>query len=322
VIGVLLLALADAWVPDPETAPLDPIGELHGELQAREEDRVRTMARSGRIAQERYEVRETEARAQAERLAAETILRTTVGALYRMAHVTRLALSAGEAGRETAQALFVLTRRARQAQAKRARAENDVEQAGARRVRLDADAHAAEELLAALDARIAELRAQLGLPEREVPPEPTEVAIVELPAEPAPAAATAAAPTPPSTLEGADFVHPVWSALPLLWAKRGCEAPILRYPTYDGAILRAAYSGRVAAVEHARGKGRVVRIEHGAGISSVLTDFLRVTVREGDVVARGAVLGRARGPVFFEMLEEGRNVDPRPWLDIPMTRDP
>jgi septal ring factor EnvC (AmiA/AmiB activator) len=106
----------------------------------------------------------------------------------------------------------------------------------------------------------------------------------------------------------------------MLWTKHGGSAPLLRYPTYPGAIIRAACAGRIASIERVRGKGKVVRIDHGGGLVTVSTDFQRVYVAVGQKVPRGAILGRADGPMFFEVMDGNHDVDPRPWMNIAVTR--
>lgn len=327
-----LLLAADLGLPEEDSGGGD---DLREELRAREDDLLRTDARIARVTQELVDARTTRARAERAANEARRDLRARAASLYRLGHAARIELAIG-GGPETPQAMVVLARSARDAAGRRRRAEDLVNRVAEDQTRLEGDLRSARAMRTALSQRTRELREMLGIPEplppADVVPEIAPVAVAQAEVAEAEVAAAPVVPAPvvvaasPSALErppvGSDFVHPVWSTLPLLWVKRGAEAPILRYPTFDGAIVRASFRGRIAAIDRVRGQGRVVRIDHGGGLSTIATNFLRVTVHVGDEVVKGGILGRANGPVLFEMLDGTKNVDPRPWLDIPLTRQP
>lgn len=78
--------------------------------------------------------------------------------------------------------------------------------------------------------------------------------------------------------------------------------------------VRAAAAGEVISVESVRGFGTTVILAHGGGFSSVYGNLASATVRSGDRVAAGGVLGRSgRSPfgemLFFSIYKDGRAQD-------------
>jgi murein DD-endopeptidase MepM/ murein hydrolase activator NlpD len=86
----------------------------------------------------------------------------------------------------------------------------------------------------------------------------------------------------------------------------------------------AAAAGTVAFSGKQGGYGNVVRIDHGSGVTSVYAHLFYASVRKGERVGKGQLVGRAgkRGNatgthVHFEIRVDGRPIDPLPhlWLD-------
>ncbi|MFK7929508.1 MAG: M23 family metallopeptidase [Myxococcota bacterium] len=82
-----------------------------------------------------------------------------------------------------------------------------------------------------------------------------------------------------------------------------------------GTVLRAEYSG---------GYGRIVEIDHGYGVTSRYAHLARLSVRAGDVVRRGQLVGkmgrsgRVTGVhLHFEVRVDGHAVDPMDFLAPP-----
>ena len=92
----------------------------------------------------------------------------------------------------------------------------------------------------------------------------------------------------------------------------------LDYPAGVGAPVAAAAAGRVTfAVRHAGGWGRLVVITHAQGTRTWYAHLSRITVRVGQYVHAGQLLGRvgasgnANGPhLHFEVQVRGAAVDP------------
>ena len=89
-------------------------------------------------------------------------------------------------------------------------------------------------------------------------------------------------------------------------------------PAPKGTPVAAAGSGRVVfAGSSGSGWGRMVLIAHGSGVRSRYAHLSRVSVRVGQRVGTGSIIGRvgatgeATGPhLHFEVLMRGANVDP------------
>jgi peptidoglycan hydrolase-like protein with peptidoglycan-binding domain len=89
-----------------------------------------------------------------------------------------------------------------------------------------------------------------------------------------------------------------------------------------GARVRAAAGGRVVFASHTGGGfGKLVVVDHGGGVRTRYAHLSRISVRAGQAVSAGSLLGRvgatgyATGPhLHFEVLVRGANVDPLPVL--------
>ena len=97
----------------------------------------------------------------------------------------------------------------------------------------------------------------------------------------------------------------------------------LDFASPAGAVIRAPAAGRVALVAPLYFTGNTVVLDHGYGVHSILAHMQRTSVREGQVVARGARLGtvgatgRATAPHLHWSVRVGATrVDPASVLDV------
>jgi murein DD-endopeptidase MepM/ murein hydrolase activator NlpD len=88
-----------------------------------------------------------------------------------------------------------------------------------------------------------------------------------------------------------------------------------------GAPVRATAGGRVVTAEWTGGYGRMVEIDHGNGIATRYGHLARISVRDGQSVEAGAVVGRigssgrATGPhLHYEVRIDDEAVDPARFL--------
>jgi len=101
---------------------------------------------------------------------------------------------------------------------------------------------------------------------------------------------------------------------------RGSESHGMDIAAADGADARAVHGGVVAFAGAFAGYGNLVILEHSPGTHSLYGDLLDMTVKKGDRVERGQVVGTA-GPMpsgttglYFELRIDGQPVDPLQWL--------
>jgi hypothetical protein len=101
-----------------------------------------------------------------------------------------------------------------------------------------------------------------------------------------------------------------------LWPWRGYHTGD-DYACPTGTVVRATRAGRVDIVTYAGSFGRYVRVNHGSGITSYYCHLSRTSVRVGQRVSAGTVLGRSgatgnvTGPhVHYE--ERRRGIPRRP----------
>ncbi|SMP45329.1 murein hydrolase activator EnvC family protein [Anoxynatronum buryatiense] len=92
-------------------------------------------------------------------------------------------------------------------------------------------------------------------------------------------------------------------------------------PAPTGTNIIAAGSGRVAFAGTQGGYGRTVILDHGGGIMSLYAHNSQLLVSEGQQVTQGSVIAKAgstgmsTGPhLHFEVRENGKYVDPNPWI--------
>jgi murein DD-endopeptidase MepM/ murein hydrolase activator NlpD len=97
----------------------------------------------------------------------------------------------------------------------------------------------------------------------------------------------------------------------------------LDFASPAGAIIRAPAAGRVALVADLYFTGNTVVIDHGQGLYSILAHMQRTLVRDGQILAQGAAVGRvgatgrATGPhLHWSVRLGGTRVDPASALDL------
>jgi len=84
------------------------------------------------------------------------------------------------------------------------------------------------------------------------------------------------------------------------------------YATADGQVIHAQYDS---------GKGYNIVINHGGGIRTAYMHLSKLSVKKGDYVQKGDVIGhvgstgRSTGPhLHYEVIKNGTQVDPRPYM--------
>lgn len=90
--------------------------------------------------------------------------------------------------------------------------------------------------------------------------------------------------------------------------------------TPAGAAVTAVHEGTVAFAERFRGYGLMAIVDHGGGSHTLYAHLAELSVRVGDRVVAGTVLGNAgereeggRG-LYFELRRNGQPEDPQTWL--------
>lgn len=87
--------------------------------------------------------------------------------------------------------------------------------------------------------------------------------------------------------------------------------------------VRSPAAGKVVHVGSVPGYGHVVIVDHGDELRSMVARLIDVMVEPGEVVQRGAALGRPAPPssgaelgrtVYFELRVGEEPLDPRPWM--------
>lgn len=89
----------------------------------------------------------------------------------------------------------------------------------------------------------------------------------------------------------------------------------------DGSDIVATAQGVVTYADERWGYGKLVEINHGNGLSTRYGHCKDILVKPGDIVKPGQVVakmgssGRSTGPhVHYEVLKNGRQVNPRPYI--------
>jgi murein DD-endopeptidase MepM/ murein hydrolase activator NlpD len=106
--------------------------------------------------------------------------------------------------------------------------------------------------------------------------------------------------------------------------------PFLRRPAMHTGVdfkapigypARASAAGTVITAGYTGGYGYMVEVDHGGGVTSRYAHLSRVLAREGDIVARGAIVGRtgttgrSTGPhLHYEVRVDGRAIDPMSYI--------
>ncbi|MEM9207433.1 MAG: M23 family metallopeptidase, partial [Pseudomonadota bacterium] len=95
----------------------------------------------------------------------------------------------------------------------------------------------------------------------------------------------------------------------------------LDFATPTGTRILATGSGRVARAGWMGGYGRMVEINHGNGLSTRYAHLSRISVKSGqrvtagDVIGRAGSTGRSTGPhLHYETRIDGKAVDPMRFL--------
>ena len=84
--------------------------------------------------------------------------------------------------------------------------------------------------------------------------------------------------------------------------------------TSPGAEVRSVYGGRVLYAGAFEDLGNLVVVRHPGGVTTLTSGLQALRVAKDDVLAFGAVVGRASEVVYFEVRVEQRPEDPREWL--------
>ena len=96
-------------------------------------------------------------------------------------------------------------------------------------------------------------------------------------------------------------------------------------PAPEGTPVRAVASGKLLRIEHGGPGGLEVLIQHESYVSvyshlaSIAPSLGKSVIAAGDEVGVVGHTGVSFGPhLFFALLEDGRAVDPRPFLGVPL----
>jgi murein DD-endopeptidase MepM/ murein hydrolase activator NlpD len=86
--------------------------------------------------------------------------------------------------------------------------------------------------------------------------------------------------------------------------------------------VAATAAGRVVFAGRTGDYGRMVVIDHGNGFETLYAHLARISVRAGERVRRGELVGRvgksgnATGyHLHYEIRKNGRPIDPKPFMD-------
>ncbi len=143
-----------------------------------------------------------------------------------------------------------------------------------------------------------------------------------------------AGPSPPVETELASLPQPAsfvllkgrlpWPVPGNLVAASGRVARLHRGLTImapEGDPIRAVAAGTVVFADTFRGYGNICIIDHGSGYHTLYAHAQEITVRVGERVEAGQVIGRvgssgaASTPrLYFELRHRGRSIDPRRWM--------
>lgn len=142
--------------------------------------------------------------------------------------------------------------------------------------------------------------------------------------------APAASPTGTAPRNGARLVAPVDARIssgfgPRVHPLHGRVAPHagVDFAAPSGTPIRAAAAGRVTFAGPRGGYGNMVVVDHGDGIETRYAHQRDITVRVGEQVGAGALIGHvgstgaSTGPhLHFEVRRNGTADDPLPWLGL------
>jgi len=129
---------------------------------------------------------------------------------------------------------------------------------------------------------------------------------------------------PPSGFLGArgKLLFPVIGPAEVHPARRqGTDGPGLEIHAPAGAVVRAAFAGRVAFADRYGPYGQIVILDHGNHCFTVSGNLGRIDVKTGDDVGAGERVGTVgddgAGPMlYFEVRQGSQTVAPGPWLGL------
>lgn len=91
----------------------------------------------------------------------------------------------------------------------------------------------------------------------------------------------------------------------------------------DGAPIKAIFAGKILFTGYRKGYGNMVIIDHGMNYYSITARMEKITVKEGDLVEEGGVIGAAgdiatlfEKGVYFEIREDAAPIDPLEWITL------
>jgi murein hydrolase activator len=95
------------------------------------------------------------------------------------------------------------------------------------------------------------------------------------------------------------------------------DGPGLEFSVAPGATVRAAAAGRVAFSETYGSYGRLVLIEHGERYYTAYGGLAQLDVQVGDHLSKSARIGSTGGaPLYFEVRRGTKTQDTRAWLGL------
>jgi murein DD-endopeptidase MepM/ murein hydrolase activator NlpD len=126
-----------------------------------------------------------------------------------------------------------------------------------------------------------------------------------------------------SALVPSCYLPPVAAPVPAPFVAPACEyCPGhrgLEYTTAPGTIVRAAAAG-VVTFAGVVVDSRYVVVRHADGISATYGDLAASTLRSGDDVAAGSVVGTATSDLYFGLRRNDVYLDPADYLGVPRHR--
>jgi murein DD-endopeptidase MepM/ murein hydrolase activator NlpD len=101
----------------------------------------------------------------------------------------------------------------------------------------------------------------------------------------------------------------------------GASPPALELRSTQGATARAVAAGRVVFADRYEDDRITVILDHGDRFFTIYRNLTVAEVRVGESLPSGTALGpvaatRKEATLYFELLKEGRPVDPAPWFGI------
>lgn len=94
------------------------------------------------------------------------------------------------------------------------------------------------------------------------------------------------------------------------------DGPGLEFVVGAGATVRAAAAGRVAFSETYGSYGRMVILEHGDRYYTVYGGLAQLEVQVGDHLSKSARIGSSSGSLYFEVRRGSKTQDARAWLGL------